>query len=77
MTQQIGITMGAPIMSAIATATMTGTGTSAVLGRPRPSSADCGLRTAFAANAALVLVGALTSAALLSGARSDARSGAR
>lgn len=47
------------------------------LGRPRPSSADCGLRTAFAANAALVLVGALTSAALLSGARSDARSGAR
>ncbi|MDQ0786838.1 hypothetical protein QFZ64_002335 [Streptomyces sp. B3I8] len=37
MTQQIGITVGAPIMSAIATVTMTGTGTGA-----RPSSADCG-----------------------------------
>lgn len=70
MTQQIGITVGAPIMSAIATVTMTGTGTgaSAVLG---------GLRTALAANAALVVVGALASAAVLRGARSDARSGAR
>ncbi|MDQ0813578.1 hypothetical protein QFZ63_005292 [Streptomyces sp. B3I7] len=71
-TQQIGITVGAPIMSAIATVTMTGTGTgtgaSAVLG---------GLRTALAANAALVVVGALASAAVLRGARSDARSGAR
>ena len=70
MTQQIGITVGAPIMSAIATVTMTGTGTgaSAVLG---------GLRTALAANAALVVVGALASAGVLRGARSDARSGAR
>ncbi|MGQ5635855.1 MULTISPECIES: MFS transporter [unclassified Streptomyces] len=61
MTQQIGITMGTPIMSAIATAAMTGTGASAVLG---------GLKTAIAVNAALVLLGALTSAAFL---RSDAR----
>ncbi|MEV6761513.1 MFS transporter [Streptomyces sp. NPDC051105] len=64
MTQQVGITMGTPIMSAIATAAMTGTGASAVLG---------GLRTAIAVNAALVLVGALTSAAFLRGARSSAR----
>ncbi|GHF24834.1 MFS transporter [Streptomyces griseoluteus] len=48
MTQQIGITMGAPIMSAIATAAMPGTTTPAVL---------TGLKTAIAVNAALVLLG--------------------
>ncbi|MFF4903852.1 MFS transporter [Streptomyces sp. NPDC001260] len=64
MTQQIGITMGTPIMSAIATAAMTGTGASAVLG---------GLKTAIAVNAALVLLGALTSAVFLRGARSSAQ----
>lgn len=61
MTQQIGITMGTPIMSALATAAMTGTGASAVLG---------GLKTAIAVNAALVLLGAVTSAVFLRGARS-------
>ncbi|MER5787137.1 MFS transporter [Streptomyces sp. NPDC001980] len=64
MTQQIGITMGTPIMSAIATAAMTGTGASAVLG---------GLKTAIAVNAALVLLGALTSAVFLRGVRSSAQ----
>jgi EmrB/QacA subfamily drug resistance transporter len=64
MTQQIGITMGTPIMSAIATAAMTGTGASAILG---------GLKTAIAVNAALVLFGALTSALFLRGARSSAQ----
>ncbi|MER7834528.1 MFS transporter [Streptomyces sp. NPDC096040] len=64
MTQQIGITMGTPIMSAIATAAMTGTGASAVLG---------GLKTAIAVNAALVVLGALTSAVFLRGARSSAQ----
>ncbi|MFF7978634.1 MFS transporter [Streptomyces sp. NPDC007901] len=64
MTQQIGITMGTPVMSAVATAATTGTGASAVLG---------GLRTAIAVNAALVLLGTLTSAVFLRGARPSAR----
>ncbi|MDC2959317.1 MFS transporter [Streptomyces gilvifuscus] len=64
MTQQIGITMGTPIMSAIATAAMTGTGASAILG---------GLKTAIAVNAAIVVLGALTSAVFLRGARSSAQ----
>jgi len=64
MTQQIGITMGTPIMSALATAAMTGTGASAVLG---------GLKVAIAVNAAVVLAGTLTSALFLRGARSSAR----
>ncbi|MFI8232721.1 MFS transporter [Streptomyces sp. NPDC085900] len=64
MTQQIGITMGTPIMSAIATAAMTGTGASAILGR---------LKTAIAVNAAIVVLGALTSAVFLRGARSSAQ----
>ncbi|MFJ9120320.1 MFS transporter [Streptomyces sp. NPDC102394] len=64
MTQQIGITMGTPIMSAIATAAMTGTGASAVLG---------GLKTAIAVNTAVVVLGALTSALFLRGARSSAQ----
>ncbi|MGW1135450.1 MFS transporter [Streptomyces griseoluteus] len=50
MTQQIGITMGAPVMSAVATAAMPATTTPAVL---------TGLKTAIAVNAALVLLGAL------------------
>ena len=56
MTQQIGITMGTPIMSAVATAAMTGSGAAAVLG---------GLRTAVAVNAVIVLLGVLTSALFL------------
>ncbi|MGW3116233.1 MFS transporter [Streptomyces sp. NPDC001107] len=59
MTQQIGITMGTPVMSAVATAAMTGSGAAAVLG---------GLRTAIAVNAAVVLLGVLTSALFLRGA---------
>ncbi|AYN40026.1 MFS transporter [Streptomyces dangxiongensis] len=51
MTQQIGITMGTPVMSAVATAAVSGTGAVAVLG---------GLRTAIAVNAAVVLLGTLT-----------------
>ncbi|MFC8511878.1 MFS transporter [Streptomyces sp. NPDC057257] len=50
MTQQIGITMGTPVMSAVATAAMTGSGTAAVLG---------GLKAAIAVNAAVVLLGVL------------------
>ncbi|MER8028419.1 MFS transporter [Streptomyces bauhiniae] len=50
MTQQIGITMGAPVMSAIATAAMPDTTAPAVL---------TGLKTAIAVNAALVLLGVL------------------
>ncbi len=64
MTQQVGITMGTPVMSAVATAAMTGTGPSAVLG---------GLRVAIAVNAGIVLAGVLTSAVFLRGARSGAR----
>ncbi|GGW57611.1 MFS transporter [Streptomyces griseoloalbus] len=64
MTQQIGITMGTPIMSAVATAAMTGTGAAAVLG---------GLKAAIAVNAAVVLLGTLTSALFLRGARPSTR----
>ncbi|MET7613133.1 MFS transporter [Streptomyces seoulensis] len=52
MTQQIGITMGTPIMSATATAAMPDTTTPAVL---------TGLKTAIAVNTALVLLGVLAS----------------
>ncbi|MEU5094208.1 MFS transporter [Streptomyces sp. NPDC020996] len=60
MTQQIGITMGTPVMSAVATAAMTGSGAAAVLG---------GLKAAVALNAAVVLLGVLTSAVFLAGPR--------
>ncbi|GHH90347.1 MFS transporter [Streptomyces capillispiralis] len=64
MTQQIGITMGTPVMSAVATAAMTGTGTAAVLG---------GLKAAIAVNTALVLLGTLTSALFLRDTRPGTR----
>jgi EmrB/QacA subfamily drug resistance transporter len=64
MTQQVGITMGTPIMSAVVTAAMAGTGASAVLG---------GLRVAIGVNAAIVLLGVLTSAVFLRSDRSAAR----
>ncbi|WP_217551685.1 MFS transporter [Streptomyces sp. GbtcB6] len=64
MTQQIGITMGTPVMSAVATAATTGTGAAAVLG---------GLRAAIAVNAALVLLSTLTSALFLRGPRPGPR----
>ncbi|MFC5908639.1 MFS transporter [Streptacidiphilus monticola] len=58
MTQQVGITMGTPIMSAVVTAAA-GTGAAAILG---------GLRVAIGVNAAIVVLGLLTSAIFL---RSD------
>ncbi|MFF0078728.1 MFS transporter [Streptomyces canus] len=64
MTQQVGITMGTPIMSAVVTAAMAGTGASAVLG---------GLKVAIAVNAAVVLLGLLASAVFLRGDRSTAQ----
>ncbi|HEY9523195.1 MAG TPA: MFS transporter [Thermopolyspora sp.] len=56
MTQQVGITMGTPIMSAIAAASITGAGTAGILG---------GLRTAITVNAALVLLGVIAAAVFL------------
>ncbi|WP_306370218.1 MFS transporter [Nocardiopsis sp. CC223A] len=58
MTQQIGITVGTPVMSAIATSAIVGTGAAATLG---------GLTWAIAVNAAIVLAGVLTSALFLGG----------
>lgn len=61
MTQQVGITMGAPVMSAIATAGITvSSSTGAVLD---------GIGNAVLVNAALVLAGAVLSALFLRGAR--------
>ncbi|WP_410537751.1 MFS transporter [Streptomyces sp. KL2] len=56
MTQQVGITMGTPIMSAIATASITGAGAAGILG---------GLKVAVGVNAAIVLVGVLAAALFL------------
>lgn len=56
MSQQIGITMGTPVMSAVATGAMTTTSVTGILG---------GIRTAVAVDTALVLVTALTSALFL------------
>ncbi len=60
MAQQVGITLGTPVMSAVVTARTAGlgdpTGSAAVLG---------GVGTAVLVNAALVLLGAVTSAVLL------------
>ncbi|MER6160014.1 MFS transporter [Streptomyces sp. NPDC001868] len=63
MTQQIGITMGTPVMSAVATAGLGDGGTTAVLG---------GLKVAIAVNAAVVLLGTLTSAVFLRDGRAGA-----
>ncbi|WP_329233575.1 MFS transporter [Streptomyces canus] len=65
MTQQVGITMGTPIMSAVVTAAMAGTGASAILG---------GLKVAIAVNAAIVLLGLLASAVFLRSDRSTVQS---
>ncbi|WP_407565807.1 MFS transporter [Streptomyces sp. 184] len=59
MTQQVGITMGIPVMSAIATARI------AAAGEDGPEAVLDGVRTAVGVNAALVLVGALAAGALL------------
>ncbi|ARF76617.1 MFS transporter [Kitasatospora albolonga] len=56
MTQQIGITMGTPVMSAVATAAVTGAGAAGILG---------GLKVAIAVNAAIVLAGTLAAALFL------------
>ncbi|MDH6132687.1 EmrB/QacA subfamily drug resistance transporter [Kitasatospora sp. MAA4] len=63
MTQQVGITMGTPIMSAVVTTAAAGAGASAMLG---------GLRVAIAVNAAIVLLGLLTSALFLRSDRAPA-----
>ncbi|MHA4813565.1 MFS transporter [Streptomyces aculeolatus] len=59
MTQQVGITMGIPVMSAIATARI------AAAGGDGPQAVLDGVRTAVGVNAALVLAGALAAGALL------------
>jgi EmrB/QacA subfamily drug resistance transporter len=64
MTQQVGITMGTPIMSAVSTAAIVGTGATAILG---------GLKVAIAVNAAIVLIGLLSSVLFLRGDRSTAQ----
>ncbi|MCG3042508.1 MFS transporter [Streptomyces fenghuangensis] len=56
MTQQVGITMGTPIMSAIATASITGAGAVGILG---------GLKVAVGVNAAIVLAGVLAAVLFL------------
>ncbi|MHC0432400.1 MFS transporter [Streptomyces sp. O3] len=56
MTQQVGITMGTPIMSAIAAASITGAGTAGVLD---------GLKVAVAVNAAIALGGVIAAALFL------------
>lgn len=58
MTQQIGITVGTPVMSAVAASAMAGTGAAATLG---------GLTWAIAVNAVIVLAGVLASALFLGG----------
>ena len=58
MTQQVGITMGIPVMSAIATARI-------AAGGDGPQAVLDGVRTAVGVNAALVLAGALAAGALL------------
>jgi hypothetical protein len=65
MTQQVGITMGTPIMSAIATAAITGAGAAGILG---------GLKVAVGVNAAIVLVGVLAAVLFL---REPARNSAQ
>jgi EmrB/QacA subfamily drug resistance transporter len=56
MSQQIGITMGTPVMSAIATGAMTSTAVTGILG---------GIHTAIAVNAALVLLTTVTTTLFL------------
>ncbi|MBN3929141.1 MFS transporter [Streptomyces verrucosisporus] len=58
MTQQVGITMGTPVMSAVATASITGAGAAGILG---------GLKVAVGVNAAIVLAGVLAAALFLRG----------
>jgi MFS family permease len=64
MTQQVGITMGTPIMSSVIAAATVGTAASALLS---------GVKLAIAVNAAIVLLGVLTSAVFLRSARSTAQ----
>lgn len=69
MTQQVGITMGIPVMSAIATARMS------ALGDAGPDGVLSGVSLAILVNSALVLAGALLAGAFLGPRR--ARGGAR
>lgn len=69
MTQQVGITMGIPVMSAIATARIT------AAGGHGPQAVLDGVRTAVGVNAALALAGALAAGALLGRGRKRAAPG--
>jgi EmrB/QacA subfamily drug resistance transporter len=66
MTQQVGITMGIPIMSAIATANLGGS-----TGASGADAVLSGVRVAVAVNSALVLAGSLLAAAFLRPGRAD------
>ncbi|WBB58356.1 MFS transporter [Streptomyces sp. WMMC500] len=66
MTQQVGITMGIPVMSAVATARIT------AAGGDGPRAVLDGVRAAVGVNAALVLAGALGAGALLGRRRKPA-----
>lgn len=59
MTQQVGITLGIPVMSAIATARMT------ALGDTGPAGVLSGVSVAVLVNSALVLAGAVLAGAFL------------
>ncbi|MFF5204543.1 MFS transporter [Streptosporangium sp. NPDC000396] len=63
MTQQVGITMGIPIMSAVVTARMTALGTTG------PGTVLSGVSLAILVNSALVLAGALLAAVFLRSGR--------
>lgn len=65
MSQQVGITMGTPIMSAVVTATTAGAVT--------PAAIHHGVTVAIAVNAALVLLGAVLAATFLPTRRATAR----
>jgi len=61
MSQQIGITMGIPVMSAIASARIH------ALGGPRPSTVLSGVSTALTVNAAMCVAAALLITVFLPG----------
>ncbi|WNI29325.1 MFS transporter [Streptomyces sp. ITFR-6] len=65
MTQQVGITLGIPVMSAVATARM------AALGDTCPDGVLSGVAVAILVNSALVPAGALLAGAFLGGRRAE------
>ena len=65
MSQQVGITLGTPVMSAVVTAVTAGATTA--------SAVHDGVRTAIAVNAGLVLLGVVLAAVFLRGRRPASR----